>query len=64
VEAERKRLLGEIAKIDTEIAKVGAKLADTSFVQGAPPPVIAAFHQREAEWRAKRGKLEAAMAAL
>jgi valyl-tRNA synthetase len=64
VEAERKRLLGEIAKIDTEIAKVGAKLADTSFVQGAPPQVIAAFHQREAEWRAKRGKLEAAMAAL
>jgi valyl-tRNA synthetase len=64
VEAERARMLGEIAKIDAEIVKVEAKLADASFVAGAPPKVIESFQQRGADWRAKRAKLEAALQAL
>jgi valyl-tRNA synthetase len=64
VEAERARMLVEIAKIDAEIVKVEAKLADASFVAGAPPKVIESFQQRGAEWRAKRAKLEAALQAL
>jgi valyl-tRNA synthetase len=64
VEAERQRMVGEIGKIDAEIAKVEAKLADGSFVQGAPPQVIESFKTRGADWRAKRAKLEAALAAL
>jgi valyl-tRNA synthetase len=63
-EAEKKRLQGEIAKVDSEIAKVGKKLGDASFVQGAPAEVIENFRKRGDEWRAKKAKLEAAVAAL
>jgi valyl-tRNA synthetase len=64
VEAERARLQSEIAKVDAEIAKVEAKLGDASFVQGAPPQVIESFQKRGDDWRAKKAKLEAAMAVL
>jgi valyl-tRNA synthetase len=64
VEAEKKRLQGEMAKVEAEIAKVEKKLADTSFVQGAPPAVIENFKKRGDEWRGKKAKLEAAVAAL
>ena len=64
VEAERTRLQGEIAKVDAEIAKVETKLGDASFVQGAPPQVIENFKKRGDDWRAKRAKLESAIAAL
>ncbi len=64
VGAERTRMEGEIAKVDAEIAKVEAKLADASFVQGAPAQVIENFKKRGDEWRAKRVKLEAALASL
>jgi len=64
VEAERNRLQGEMAKVETEILKVEAKLADASFVQGAPPQVIETFQKRGDEWRAKRSKLAAALGAL
>ncbi len=64
VEAERRRLHGELEKVEAEIAKVDKKLADTSFVQGAPAEVIENFKKRGEEWRAKKAKLEAAIAAL
>ena len=64
VEAERARLQSEVAKVDAEIAKVEAKLADASFVQGAPPQVIETFKKRGDDWRVKKAKLEAALAAL
>ncbi len=64
VDAERMRLQAEIAKVDAEIAKVEAKLGDESFVRGAPAQVIENFKKRGDEWRAKRTKLEAALAAL
>ena len=64
VEAEKSRLQGEVAKVDAEIAKVERKLADTSFVQGAPAEVIENFKKRGDEWRGKKAKLGAAIAAL
>ncbi len=64
VGAERARLQAEIVKVEAEIAKVDAKLGDASFVQGAPPQVIESFQKRGADWRAKKAKLQAAMAAL
>jgi valyl-tRNA synthetase len=64
VEAEKKRLQGEVAKVEAEIAKVEKKLADTSFVQGAPAEVLENFKKRREEWQAKKVKLEAAIAAL
>ena len=64
VAAERTRLQGEIAKVEAEIAKVEAKLGDASFVQGAPPQVIESFQKRGDDWRAKKAKLAAALAAL
>jgi valyl-tRNA synthetase len=64
VEAEKKRLQGEVAKVEAEIVKVQNKLADTSFVQGAPAQVLENFKKRGDEWRAKKAKLEAAIAAL
>lgn len=64
VGAERARLEAEIVKVDAEIAKVEAKLADASFVQGAPVQVIENFKKRGDEWRAKRAKLEGALASL
>jgi valyl-tRNA synthetase len=50
--------------VEAEIVKVEKKLADTSFVQGAPTEVLASFKQRGDDWRAKKAKLEAALAAL
>jgi valyl-tRNA synthetase len=64
VEAEKKRLGEEVAKVAAEIAKVEKKLADTSFVQGAPAEVIENFKKRGDEWQAKKAKLEGAIAAL
>jgi valyl-tRNA synthetase len=43
---------------------VEKKLADASFVQGAPVEVLASFRQRGDDWRAKKAKLEGAIAAL
>ena len=63
-EAEKARLTSEIAKVEAEIAKVEAKLGDASFVQGAPPQVIENFKKRGDDWRAKKAKLEAALAVL
>ena len=64
VEAEKKRLQDEVAKVEAEIVKVEKKLADTSFVQGAPAQVLENFKKRGDEWRATKAKLEAAIAAL
>jgi valyl-tRNA synthetase len=64
VEAEKKRLGEEVAKVAAEIAKVEKKLADTSFVQGAPAEVIENFKKRGDEWQVKKAKLEGAIAAL
>jgi valyl-tRNA synthetase len=57
LDAERERLSKEIAKVDQELAKVGAKLANETFVQGAPAKVVEEHRERQATWQEKLGQL-------
>ncbi len=57
VAAERDRLAKEIAKVEDELAKVRAKLANPNFAGKVPPAVLADHHQREAAWAEKLTQL-------
>jgi len=63
-EAERKRLGGEMLKVEAEIEKVNRKLASESFVQNAPPEVVAEHRQRLADWADRLKALDEARTAL
>jgi valyl-tRNA synthetase len=58
VAAERERLAKEVARLDAEIAKAGAKLGNPSFVERAPAAVVAQERQRVAEFTAARDRLK------
>jgi valyl-tRNA synthetase len=62
--AEKARLMKELEKIETEIAKAEQKLANPNFVQKAPPAVLAEHKKRLAEWQAKREHVKKALEAL
>ncbi len=64
VEAERARIGKELAKADSELDKVRAKLADDHFTAKVPPKVLDEHRQREAEWQEKRTKLEEMLRAM
>jgi valyl-tRNA synthetase len=64
VEAERARLGKELLKIETELHKVRAKLADTNFTSKVPQKVLDEHTQREADWAAQYAKLKAMADAL
>jgi valyl-tRNA synthetase len=53
--AERERLKKEIAKVEEELVKVRAKLANPNFSEKVPAAVLDEHKQREATWA---GKLE------
>ena len=57
VAAERERLAKEIAKVEDELAKVRAKLANPAFAGKVPPAVLAEHQQREAAWAEKLAQL-------
>jgi valyl-tRNA synthetase len=61
VAAEIARLGGEAAKVGGEIAKVRAKLSNPTFVDNAPPEVVAEHRQREDGWVARLEALRAAI---
>jgi valyl-tRNA synthetase len=62
--AERARLVREMEKCRSEIAKVDAKLANESFVAKAPADVVEENRERRAEFEATAKKLEAALKRL
>ena len=57
VAAERERLTKEIAKVEDELGKVRAKLANPNFAGKVPPAVLADHQQRETAWAEKLAQL-------
>jgi valyl-tRNA synthetase len=57
VAAERERLAKELARIEGEMARAEKKLATPSFVDRAPPAVVAQERERAAAFNALREKL-------
>jgi valyl-tRNA synthetase len=64
VAAERERLGKEVAKVETELAKVRAKLADPNFSAKVPASVLEEHRQREAAWGEKLEHLQKMREAL
>ena len=54
----------EITKVECELAKVRAKLADENFAKKVPAKVLEDHQQREADWAAQLTKLQAMLTAL
>ena len=57
---EKKRLDGEITKVEAEIEKVARKLASETFVQNAPAEVVAEHRQRQQDWINRLAELQCA----
>ena len=64
VEAERARIGKEVAKAESELEKVTAKLADEKFTSKVPQKVLDEHQQRKTDWQEKLAKLKEMMAAL
>jgi len=62
--AERQRLQTEIGKVEAEIEKVARKLSSESFVNNAPPAVVAEHRQRQQDWVTRLAELQSAVQAL
>jgi valyl-tRNA synthetase len=62
--AERRRLDGEMFKVEAEMDKVRHKLDTQSFVQNAPPEVVSEHRKRLETWEARREALRGARDAL
>ena len=57
---ERARLGNEIGRLDAELAKIGAKLANADFMAKAKPEIIDEQREREADANRDRDRLRAA----
>jgi len=64
VAAEKARLSKEVARIEGEIAKAGAKLSNEAFVAKAPPAVIDQEKKRVADFGATLSRLKDQLARL
>ncbi|MGY8656250.1 MAG: valine--tRNA ligase [Verrucomicrobiia bacterium] len=63
-EAEKGRLVKELEKIESEIAKVRNKLANKNFTDRAPQEILDEHRQRESDWQVKLDQIKAAIEAL
>jgi len=57
VAVERERLAKELTKVEQELAKARAKLADSNFTSKAPAKVLDEHRQREQDWADKHAQL-------
>jgi valyl-tRNA synthetase len=62
--AERERLDKEITRLEAELRTVDAKLANTSFVDRAPAPVVEEHRKRKAGFTDQLAQLRQARAAM
>jgi len=63
-EAERERLEKEIAKLQAELRTVNMKLANSSFIDRAPPAVVQEHRKRKADFAEQLAQLTRARDAL
>ena len=64
LEAEKTRVITEIAKVEEELNKVNAKLADQSFVEKVPAAVLEDHRQRHTKWSEKLETLKTTLKTL
>jgi valyl-tRNA synthetase len=64
VDAEKARVGKEVAKVESELQKVTAKLADTKFTSKVPQKVLDEHQQRKTDWEDKLAKLKVMLEAL
>jgi len=64
VDAEKKRLSGQIAKIDQDLSRISAKLQNMNFVSKAPPEVVEQQQARRQELLETSEKLRRLLDAL
>jgi valyl-tRNA synthetase len=63
-QGERDRLEKEIARLENELRVVGAKLANSSFIDKAPPAVVEEHRRRQADFSEQLAQLRKARAAM
>jgi valyl-tRNA synthetase len=64
IEAERARIGKELTKVESELEKVTAKLADENFTSKVPQKVLDEHQLRKMDWQEKLAKLREMMSAL
>jgi valyl-tRNA synthetase len=64
LEAEKVRIATEITKVEAELIKVNAKLADQTFVDKVPAAVLEDHQQRQAKWSEKLESLKTTLKTL
>jgi len=64
VQQECRRLAGEVARLDQQLAALAAKLTNQNFVARAPAEVVARERDKEQAWRNQRGVLAEKLKAL
>ena len=64
VQQECRRLAGELARLDRQLAALAAKLSNPQFVARAPAAVVAREREKERAWRDQRAALAAKLTSL